>query len=280
MFRWALAAVLLLIAAPAAADSSASSRPKLVVLVGVSGPAGSQTSFGSTGSDEIEAYRSIAAALRERGFDLVSAAGVRVDRVAVGEEVGNAVLADASALDLARKLGAGAAVVVGLAARDDGKIRGTRFLGAQAQAEARLLEAGGGRTVATASAREASWGPSLATAAAHAAQAAALALAPDVAAAAARQWPSSARAAGGDRLAVRIQGASSWSSVAAIIRRLGTTRGVTAVHPVEVRGSEVGLELETSLAPAAVVAAIRRASLPSGSLSARQTGGSVTVQLR
>lgn len=267
-------------AAPVAASATSGARPKLVLLVAVSEPGTQRTSFGTTGDEQIESYRAIARALEERGFELVSAAGTRVDRAALGEQGAGTVLADASALDLARKLGAGGAVIVGLAARQDGRIRGTSFLGAQARGVARVLEAGGGRTLATAEADEATWGASAASAAESGLRQAAESLAPQLAAAVSRQWPAARGNLDSDRLAVRIRGASSWSPVAAIIRQLALAHGVSAVHPTDVRGGEVLLGIETSLPVAKIVGLIRRTSLGSGSLSARVSGDGVLVTVQ
>lgn len=259
---------------------SGAARPRLVILLAEAGPAGQRTSFGSTGTDDIDALESIAARLRERGFDLVSAAGTRVTRVTTTEEAGGAVLADAAALDLARQLGAGAAVVIGLESVSDGRVRGTHFVGARVVGAARLLEASG-RTIATAEVQEAGWGEDPVAATARASLMAADQLGPVLARAAARRWPAAVAGSAVGRVPVAIKGASSWAPVAAVIRQLALTKGIDAVHPREVRGAAVTLDVETALPASQVVRAIRKARVPNGtSLQARTSGSGVTVEVR
>lgn len=284
-----LALVLLasLMTAPAAAFAEDASRPapnarpKLVILLAESTPAGMRTSFGSTGTDDIDALKNIAKQLRDRGFDLVSAAGTRVTRVSSTEETGEAVLADAAALDLARQLGAGAAVVVALAASDDGRVRGTRYVGSKVRGAARLLDAASGQTVGTADARDVGWGDDLAAAAGRASLATAAELGPILARAAAKRWPAPVSGSTGMVVAVEISGASSWSPIADILRRLAQTRGIDAVHPRDVRGSRVSLDVETALPATEIARAIKKARLDEGtSLSASVSGSRVMVKVR
>ena len=259
----------------------ANPRPKLVILLAQAGPDGQRTSFGSTGTDDIDALKSIAARLRERGFDLVSAAGTRVTRVTTTEEAGEAILADAAALDLARQLGAGGALVIGLASTQDGRVRGTRFVGARVRGAGRLLAATSGRTLATAEAQQAGWGEDPGAASDRASLMVADDLGPILARAAARRWPAEVVGSSGGRVPVKISGASSWAPVAAVIRQLALTKGIDAVHPREVRGSAVTLDVETALPASQVVRALRNTRVPEGtSLQARASGDGVSVTVR
>jgi hypothetical protein len=280
-----VAAIAALLAAPATADADSAeatpARPKLVILLSEAGPAGTRTSFGSTGTDDIDALKNIAKQLRDRGFDLISAAGTRVTRVTSTEEAGGAVIGDAAALDLARQLGAGAALVIGMVASPDGRVRGTPFLGAQVRAAARLLDASSGQTVATADAREAGWGDDAAAATGRASLSAAVEVGPSLARAAARRWPAATSGLSGAAVGVSISGAESWAPIAEIIRQLALTRGIDAVHPREVRGGDVKLDVETMLPASQVARAIKKARLDDNtSLSARVSGGEVIVKVR
>lgn len=261
-----------------APPDSAGPRPKVAVFLAMSTEAGSVTTFGSSGTDDIGAAKAAVRELHERGFELVSAAGTRVERVAVGDESDGLPLADASAADLARKLGAGAALIIGLVTSDDGRIRGTTFAGAAASGQARLLDVGSGRSLATEQISRGGWGSSPEVAFDRAAASAAMVLARGLADIAARQWP--AVIATDERVAVRVRGAKKWASISAIIQQLAITRGVDAVHPREVRGDRVTLGLDTELPVTALIAAIRSSRLRVGSLSAKQEGDAINVVIR
>lgn len=254
-------------------------RPKVVVLVSVTSPSGVATSFGTTGTDELPAYDAFSRALRARGFDIVSAAKEAVTRVATGEEVSANVLGDASAADLARRLGAGAAVIVALEARAEGAIRGTPKQGAIARGKARLLAVADSRVLSDAGARGAGFGSDNAAAVSMALAAALPELAEAMTDAAATAWPAPLRRSG-NRMTVKIRKARTWAPISSIIRRLATTSGITAVHPREIRGSAVTLGIETGLGTSVVTTAIRGTRLLSGTLSAKTSDGGIIVTIR
>jgi hypothetical protein len=281
MLRLALCLTALAAAGPAhAGDASApaSGRPSAVLLLVATTPDGTVATFGQSGADGGAAGGALARELEALGFRLRSAAG---QTVAVTGEGNSSLLpvGDQAALDLARKVGAAAAWVVGINVKADGVIRGTRLLGAAGRGQVRLLDVQSGNTVASAEIDGAGYDGALDRAAAAAARDVAERLVREVEPEAARRWPSGS--SGGAAIAVEVRGARRWSSIAAIIQRLGTTEGVLAVHAREVRRGRVVLGVETRLAAAKVAAAVERARLPSGTARASARNDSqVTAEIR
>ena len=248
--------------------AAAPGRPTAVLLLVVTTPEGTQATFGQGGGDAGPAGAALAREIEALGFRLRSAAG---ESVAVSGE-GDPLLpvGDGAAVELARRAGAGVAWVVGLEVRPDGPIRGTRLTGAAARGKIRVLDAAGGGAVATAETTGAGYGEALPRAAAAAGAHAAERLVGAVTREVTSRWPASAPA--GASLLVRVSGARTWSSIAAIIQRLGTTEGVSAVHPRRVWRGRVALVVETGLSAARVAAAIERARLPRGTVRAAARG--------
>jgi len=86
---------------------------------------------------------------------------------------------------------------------------------------------------------------------------------------------------GGPQVVVRVRGAQTWASIAALIHKLGATTGVDAVHAREVVRGRIALGVETRLPPARVASAIQQVRLPSGTLSAQARGErQVDVEIR
>ena len=254
------------------------SRPKVAILVSISAPGVVASSFGAQGTDEIAARTSLMRALAERGFEVVSAAGTKVTRVATAEEAKGELLADASAADLARELGAGIAVIIGLEGVTDGPIRGTGLDGGVANGATRVLNVSSGRVVHESAAEGAGWGESVDAAVDSALRNAAQGFTAKLAAVLAKAWPADLPQRA-DRMSVSVRGAKSWGAVSAIIRRLATTKGISAVHPSSIRGGEVTLVLETSLSAKKVVSSIRAARLVRGSMSVKASAGGVAVSV-
>lgn len=289
--RLSLAAVLGLAAAlpgQALADGAAearptearptNARPTMVVLVAVDAPAGTASSFGKAGTDEIAARAALVRTLIDRGFSIVSTAGVSIDRVAGSEDRDEAGLADASAADLARKVGADIAVIVGFRGLGEGRIRGTMNHGGAASGRARLLDVAESRVLESADAKGFGFARTLDGAVEKALIASAKAIADELGRAASKRWAQPLAA--DNRLAISIAGAKSWASVSAVIRKLATTKGITSVHPREIRGSTVTLAVETDLSASKVAGAIRGARLFTGSLSTKLDGNRVIVSVR
>lgn len=261
------------VAAPPAAGGG--NRPKLVILLKATTGERTETTFGTTGGDGGAVGRKVAADLRGQGFDVVSAAGVQAP-VEQGESA-EGLLGDDAALELARTAGAGAALIVGVRADPEGRVRGTAFAGATATAAVRLIDVRVGKAVAKGSAPGGGYAESADGALAAAAAQAIDRASAEVGLALTRHWPP-ARIATGHK-PVKIRGATTWAAIAGIIDRLAATRGVKAVHPARVDRGRVDLAIDSSLSPAEIAAQIKKARLPSGSLATTVKGGEVLVKV-
>ena len=255
-------------------------KPDAVLLLVATTPDGTVATFGQSAGDGGAAGAALARAIDALGFRLRSAAG---QPVAVTTEGGGSLVpvGDQAALDIARKLGAGAAFVVGVHVKPDGGIRGTRLVGAAGRGQVRLLDVQSGAAVASAEVDGAGFDAALERAAGAAARDIAERMVRAIEAPAAGRWPVSAPAGGGASVAVEVRGARAWGSVAAVIQKLGATEGVSAVHARDVRRGRIVLGVETRLAARNLAAAVERARLPGGSVRASARGDSqVLVEIR
>ncbi|HEU5055532.1 MAG TPA: hypothetical protein VFU21_03380 [Kofleriaceae bacterium] len=258
------------------------SKPGAVLLLVATTPDGTVTTFGQSGGDGGATGAALARAVEALGFRLKSAAGQPVAVTTEGGGSGSLVpLGDAAALDVARKLGAGVAFVVGVHVKPDGGIRGTNLLGAAGRGQLRLLDAQSGAAVASADLEGAGFDAAADRAAAAAGRDIAERLMRAIEGPANNRWPTSAASAGGATVVVEVRGARAWSSVSAIIQKLGATEGVAAVHARDVRRGHIALAVETRLAARNLAASVERARLPSGTLRATARGDSqVQVEIR
>ena len=259
----------------------AANKPAAVLLLVATTPDGTVATFGQSGGDGGAAGAALARAVAGLGFKLKSAAG---QPVAVSGEGGGSSLVplgDHAALDIARKVGAGVAFVVGVQIKPDGGIRGTNLLGAAGRGQLRLLDVQSGAAVASADLEGAGFEAALDRAAAAAARDIADRLMRAIEGPVSSRWAASAPAASGATVAVEVRGARAWGSVAAIIQRLGATEGVTAVHARDVRRGHIALAVETRLAARNLAAAVERARLTSGTLRATARGDNqIQVEVR
>ena len=264
-----------------AGDESSTGRPAAVLLVVSTGPQGTVASFGQSGGDGGAAGTALARAVEGLGFRVRSASG---QAVAVTTEGGSSLIpvGDQAALEVARKVGAAAAFVVGVNVKADGPIRGTHLLGAAGRGQIRLLDVQSGNTVASADADGAGFDAGLERAAAAASRDIAEHLVRAIESQASARWPASATSSSpGSQIAVDIKGAHAWSSVSAIIQRLGATEGVAAVHARDVRRGHIALAVDTRLGARNLAAAIERARLPSGTVHATARGDAqIAVEVR
>jgi hypothetical protein len=160
--------------------------------------------------------------------------------------------------------------VVGLEIQPDGPIRGTRLTGAAARGALRVLDVATGRAVGQAEARGGGFDVALPGALTGAAQDAAARLVVPVSRDVSAHWPPAISSRGA--VMVRVRGARTWGSIGAIIQKLGTTEGISAVHASQVWRGRIALAVETALAPARVAAIIERARLPRGTVRAAARG--------
>lgn len=246
-----------------------------VLLLKVSVPSTTVTSFGSGASASDPGVDTMRKHIAELGFAVVPPPA---DRVAVaGDAAGLVPVGDRAAAELARTSGAGSAWVVGIEVRDGGRIRGTALRGAVARGQMRVLDARSGQLVAEATISEASsYDADLDRAAARAAAQVASKLVETVHRDVARHWPRSE--AGWSGISVGIRGARTWNAISSIIQRIGQTDGVRAVHARDVERT-VMLTLETDRSAAAIASSIERTRLARGSARARASGSKVVVDV-
>jgi hypothetical protein len=135
-------------------------------------------------------------------------------------------------------------LIVAAVVEDDGKIRGTRWRGAQARAAVRLLDVATGSVIAeagdlAAAAHAATPAEALAEAARR------LAVIDAAGAALVRRWPAPLDV--GDGVVLAVHDAPSWAAIDAITRTLSATPGVQGVTPRHFRRWRVVLDVATRL---------------------------------
>ena len=270
---------------PAGTTAGGVGQPTAILLLKVTTPSGTITTFGQGGGSGGEAGAALARELDAMGFSLRQTAGQSVAVSASGEAPeGDAQallpVGDQAAVDLARRVGASAAWVVGIDIRPDGTIRGTHLLGAAGRAAVRVLDATAGNVVAQGQVDGAGYDAGLPGAAEMAARELSQHIARAVESGVTGRWPPSGATRGGPVVLVHVRGARTWNPVAALIHRLGGLSGVSAVDASEVTRGRITLAVATSLAPGKLAAALLQTRLPSGRLSATPRGDQVEVEIR
>jgi hypothetical protein len=258
---------------------SEGSGPSAVLLLKVTTPDGTSASFGRGGDDGGAAGAALAREIQALGLRLRSAGG---EAVAVSSSEGDPLLpvGDEAGVELARRLGASSVWIAGVDVRSDGPIRSTKLQGAIARGKLRVLDAERGELIAEAEAEGAGFERAVAQAAAAAARDVSQRLAGSASGRVSGRW-SAAASTGGPQIVVRVRGATTWASIAALIHKLGGTSGIDAVHAREVLRGRIALGVETRLAPARVASALQQARLPSGTLTVQARGErQVDVEVR
>lgn len=267
------AAVLLATVSEARAD-----RPTAVLLLKRSTPDRTVTTFGKEGLDPNDVAQTMVREIEGLGFKMASATGQAI--AITGESNPRLPIGDGPAIELARKVGATSAWVVGIDVRADGRVRATRLEGAAGKGALRVLDVASGNAVGTAEVDGAGFDTSPGGASTMAARDISERLARAVSGDVASRWPV-ASAGSGAAVVVRVRGARTWGSIAAVIRRLGTTEGVVAVHAREVRRGRIALAVDTRLPASRIASAAERARLPSGTARAAARGdGEVDLEIR
>jgi hypothetical protein len=179
----------------------------------------------------------------------------------------------ADALQLAAKSGAALVVMVNVQTRSDGPIRATPMQGFVSDLRIRVFSSS--KTIVDLQARGPGYHREPGQAVQHAVRAAIakanLQLVPKLAA----HWSPKQ----GTTLEVSISGATSWRSIASLLQKLATTRGVTSVHPVTLTSQEVKLKVGSTTGSGGMVASLRRTRVPNASLAVQARGNTILVQL-
>ena len=249
-------------------------RPKIVLLLRAVVAGVASASFGKEGGDGGVVGRVIAHELSELGFDLVAASG---NAAPVSRSTrGRLPLDDEAAIAVARRVGAGAAVVVGVEVGEDGSVRATRMQGATAKAQVRIITVAGDE-VAAAKVDGAGYGRDSAGATSAAARAAATRTVAAIASSATAYWPAPRQLT--DAQVVIVTGARTWVPVAAIIARLRSARGVTEVKTRHLGRGEVIIAVATTMTDARLADLVRSTSVADHAISARVKPGVVEVSV-
>lgn len=224
------------------APAAAGERPRLVVLVHVDAAGERQATFGLTATDGGPFADALRRELRELGFELVDAGGVEIEIGATGQRLP---VGDAAAVELARRVGAGGVVIVGARVAPDGRIRGTRLVGARGMAAVRVVDAADGSVVATADVESATYGAADDEAVRRAAGELGANAGRGVGRDLTRRWPAPAAAERG--VLVIVRGAPGWAAVHEVWHALRAAPGVELVAPRRFEPGAVSLLAVTGL---------------------------------
>jgi hypothetical protein len=230
-------------------------RPQLVLLSLSSDGA---TTFGPSPGDGGPVAVAIRKAIEARGFAFVPAqpGDVPVQAGAQPQPAASVPLTTDQAATLARQVGAAGAVVVGIAARDGGKIRGTHQVGAELSIALEVVDAGDQtqRLLAT-SDQAGGYGADLPAATDMAVTTSAARIARVAGDRLEQRWPAPL-ASGPAGVLVHVQGVLRWPDVADLVKRLATAPGVRGVLPSSFARGQVTLAVQSSLPPASVASAL------------------------
>jgi hypothetical protein len=273
---------------------SSAPRPRVLLLVAAHDDARVRATFGNSdradpadpaaehdpAAEPDPAAAAIEAALSAAGFQVLTARGLEVP-VRAGDAPEGLPLTDEQALLLARQVGAGAAVVVGVRARPGGRIRGARLVGAEADGHVRVLDLTTAAPTALHDARAslAGFGADLPAAFDAASAATAEALAERAVPRLRKRWPARPGVAGG--IAVRVRGAERWPDVAELVKTASGIPGVKQVSPMRFTRGEIVLAVLGGASARSVADALSGVEIPGFRVDARLVdSGQVSVRLQ
>jgi hypothetical protein len=269
-----LQALVFVALAVAAAGTAQAENASVAVLVKASSSSTTVASFGRDAQLEAPPLRALSEAISGAGFALASVSGIVP---ALGDAPAGLPLDDAAAADLARKTGASAAVVVGIRATQAGRVRGTALRGAKSVASMRLIDVASGALIAESSVEAGGYAESDAAAEDSSMLAAVLRLRSGLVRQLLKQWP--LRLGSSAAVNVGVTGFAQLSALGAVVQRLAATSSVSSVHIIALRADSAILSVEAAGGAAALVASLRRTSLPQGSFKVTKSGRGVEVEL-
>tara|TARA_R110002073_G_scaffold103664_12_gene234809 strand:- start:20352 stop:21218 length:867 start_codon:yes stop_codon:yes gene_type:complete len=273
--RAVLAIVVAVVALVSASAASFAQAPKAVLLMAATSEAGTVVTFGRDAQESGPLSRLVRAPFEAAGMTLVSAKDIALPTGSAPPE--GLPLTDQAASSIAQAAGAGVAIIVGVAAASDGKLRATALVGQQAKVRVRVLDVASGRAIFDSRGDSASYAAEAQLARSVGSTQAIAKATRGLEAKLILQWPAPNTSQG--RLSVSITGAEGWRSVASILRSLAATRGVRALHALEIQPGRVVLSLESQQGAAQVVDSLRRARIHNGSLSVQLSGASLAVRV-
>jgi hypothetical protein len=257
------------------APAAASAAPKALLLLKTSSSEGSTVSFGRSAVDGAIS-RAIKEPFEKLGIQFVSA---RELAVPVGEATRGLPLSDGVATEMARQAGATISVIVGISMQSQGVIRATQLLSQKASLRLRVIDVAAGELAFDTSVsaygyhKSRDQGDTLAMA--KAVSRAAESLVPELVA----RWPGNS-AAQEASLIVTVTGADSWRPLAAILQRLAATRGVEAVHAIEIDSERVRLAVSSRQSISSLIATLRRTRIYNGTIAVTVSGNAIAIHLQ
>jgi len=255
--------------------SARAESPKAVLLLAAQSDAGTVVTFGRDAQENGPLSRLVRAPFETSGIAIVSTKETAIPTGGSASE--GLPLSDDAAVSIAQSVGANVAIVVGVAATSDGHLRATSLVGERAQVRIRVLDVVSGRAIFDGRGSAASYGAEAQLARSVGSSKAVAQASRGLEAKLMMQWPAPSKTLG--RLSLSITGAESWRSVASILRSLAATRGVSALHAMEIGPGRVVLSLESQQGAAQVVDSLRRARIHNGSLSVQLSGATLLVRV-
>ncbi|HUH04399.1 MAG TPA: hypothetical protein VML75_20530 [Kofleriaceae bacterium] len=260
---------------------SAGTRPSVLVILHAQEPSADgisiETTFGARGGVGGAAGKVLSGQLTAMGFDLASAAGVDAP-TSVGSP-GDLPMGDAAAMALARQVGAGGVVIIGLVTDPATPIRATRKQGAVSRLAMRALDAASGKVIVSARLDGAGFGDDRRQAEVAAAREAGHLSGQRAGAALAAHWPADLPASIERGTLLVIRGASRWASIEAIGNAARTVTRAAGVTLRWFRNGEVAMVVDTQMPAADIANRLRGVTLPLGSLTTRVRGSRVEVEV-
>lgn len=209
-------------------------RPKLAFLARATGGEQSAATYGPAG-ELGPAIPPLIKEIEAQGFELVYAPGLAAPSASEGIP-----LDSSAAIAIAQKLGAGGAVTAGIQWKDAGRIRGTRWVGAEAAVSLRVDDVSG--RVGEVSATGAGFGETLAQAVAAAVRDASQRIGRELGPRLAAHWPDEGPRSK-EGIDVHLRGASKWPDVESARKGLLGAPGVRRVVVAGLGRREVRLHV-------------------------------------
>ncbi len=256
------------------AGSGLAEPPKAILLLAAQSEQGITRSYGPGAQDAGPLSRAMRAPFEEAGISFLSAASLIPPTASAAQELP---LSDSVATQMAREAGAGIAVVAYVNAKDQGALRATQLVGQLVRAHVRVIDVTAGRTLFDNKAEFASYGKSASVARALAGTKALTKASRGLGNVLLTQWRPQTPNPG--RLSLAVSGAPGWRSVAAVIRRLAATRGVSGVHLQRIHPDRVLFSLQSKQGAASVVASLRRARIHEGSVAVQLSGSAIVLRV-
>lgn len=245
-------------------------RPRAALFLTSESPLGSFATFGPEATRGSDATRAVMEIFKSVGVEQVSIHETSHPR-SLEKDLP---LDDSAALALAGQAAAGLAVVAGIVGKDEGKIRATDLVGQGVDFRIRVLEVGSGAVLFDRNSHRAGYGSDAKQAFS---QATSIAIQEATKGLDGLLRARFTEAGDATALTLTIKGATGWRPIAAVFQKLAATKGVRAVHAMEIADSRVKLRVSSQQSAATLVASLRRTRIANGRISVRMEGNSIAI---